>query len=52
MCIRDSIDTVFVLSGEGTLADLAASPVKPTWVFDDVAALLAALEGAEPEGRS
>ena len=50
--VNAGIDTVFVLSGEGTPADLAASPVKPTWVFDDIAALLAALEGAEPEGRS
>jgi len=40
------VDTVFVLSGEGTLADLKASEVKPTWVFEDIAALLAALEGA------
>lgn len=42
------IDTAFVLSGEGTLADLAESEVKPTWVFEDIAALLAALkqEGA------
>lgn len=37
------IDTAFVLSGEGTLADLADSPVAPTWVFDDVGALAAAL---------
>ena len=33
------IDTAFVLSGEGTLADLRASPVKPTWIFDNIAAL-------------
>ncbi len=36
------IDTAFVLSGEGTLADLEISEVKPTWVFDDIAALLSA----------
>ena len=41
------IDTAFVLSGEGTLADLEASDVKPTWVFDDIAALHRAWEGAE-----
>lgn len=39
------IDTAFVLSGEGTLADLEASRVKPTWVFDDVGALARALGG-------
>ena len=30
---------------EGTLADLEASRVKPTWVFDDVGALARALGG-------
>ncbi len=44
--VNAGVDTVFVLSGEGTLADLKASEVKPTWVFDDIAALLAALEDA------
>ena len=38
------IDTAFVLSGEGTLADLETSEVKPTWVFDDIAALHRAWE--------
>ena len=38
------VDTAFVLSGEGTIEDLDASEVKPTWVFDDVAALLAAIK--------
>ena len=59
MCIRDrlytdiacgvnaGIDTVFVLSGEGTRADLADSPVQPTWVLEDIGALLAAL-GQDP----
>ena len=41
--VNAGIDTAFVLSGEGTLADLEKSDVKPTWVFDDIAALLAAL---------
>lgn len=41
--VNAGIDTAFVLSGEGTLADLETSDVKPTWVFDDIAALLAAL---------
>ena len=38
------IDTAFVLSGEGTLADLEASPVKPTWIFESLAALHQAWE--------
>ena len=38
------IDTAFVLSGEGTLADLEASAVKPTWVFENLAALHRAWE--------
>ncbi len=44
------IDTVFVLSGEGTLADLETSEVKPTWVFDDIEDLRRAWE-AERAGR-
>ncbi len=37
--VNAGIDTAFVLSGEGTLADLQTSPVKPTWTFEDIAAL-------------
>lgn len=37
--VNAGIDTAFVLSGEGTLADLEDSEVKPTWIFDDIAAL-------------
>ena len=33
------IDTAFVLSGEGTRENLEHSDVRPTWVFDDIAAL-------------
>ena len=48
MCIRDrlytdiacgenaGIDTCFVLSGEGTAADLEESEVKPTYVLKDI----------------
>ena len=43
--VNAGIDTAFVLSGEGTLADLEASQVKPTYVFDDIAALLSAVKG-------
>lgn len=43
------VDTAFVLSGEGTLADLEASAVKPTWVFESLAALHRAWEGERAE---
>ena len=38
------IDTVFVLSGEGTEADIEKFGVQPTWVRRDIAALLRELE--------
>ena len=41
--VNAGVDTAFVLSGEGTMEDLEASEVKPTWVFDDIAAILAAM---------
>ena len=34
--VNAGIDTIFVLSGEGTLEDLAASDVKPTWTMQDI----------------
>ena len=43
--VNAGIDTAFVLSGEGTLADLEISEVKPSWVFDDISALYRAWEG-------
>ena len=42
--VNAGIDTVFVLSGEGTEADLASSEVRPTWIFQDIAALHRAWE--------
>ena len=33
------IDTIFVLSGEGTLKDLEESEVKPTYVYDNIRAV-------------
>lgn len=42
--VNAGVDTAFVLSGEGTRADLTASDTHPTWVFEDIAALLAAIE--------
>ena len=54
--VSAGIDTVFVLSGEGTRADLETSPVKPTWVLEDIGALLEAVgrnaaPGAPPQRR-
>ncbi|MBR3705911.1 MAG: HAD-IIA family hydrolase [Firmicutes bacterium] len=34
------VDTAFVLSGEGTLADLESSETKPTYVFDNIEKIL------------
>ena len=45
--VNAGIDTAFVLSGEGSRDDLPDSEVQPTWVFDDVGALAAALEAGE-----
>ena len=42
--VNAGIDTVFVLSGEGTLADIEKYGVVPTWVFPDVAAVLRELK--------
>lgn len=46
------IDTVFVLSGDGTRADLATSEVSPTWVLEDIAALLTAIKEGEKENEA
>lgn len=42
--VNAGIDTAFVLSGEGTEADLASSEVRPIWIFQDIAALHRAWE--------
>ena len=42
--VNAGIDTVFVLSGEGTRADAEESEAKPTWIFDDISALRKAWE--------
>jgi len=38
--VNAGIDTVFVLSGEGTMEDLQTSDVKPAYIFDDIRQLL------------
>jgi 4-nitrophenyl phosphatase len=40
---------ILLLSGVATLADVQTSPVKPDWIFEDIAALTAALTGANRE---
>lgn len=42
--VNAGVDTVFVLSGEGTRADIEKYGVQPTWVRRDIAALLQELE--------
>lgn len=42
--VNAGIDTVFVLSGEGTQADIAAYQIHPTWVYPDIGTLYRELE--------
>ena len=42
--VNAGIDTVFVLSGEGTMEDLKTSDVQPAVILDDIAALLEELK--------
>lgn len=42
--VNAGIDTVFVLSGEGTEADIETFGVQPTWVRRDIAELLQELQ--------
>ena len=42
--INAGIDSIFVLSGEGTEADIAQYGIHPTWIFSDIAALCRQLE--------
>lgn len=42
--VNAGIASAFVLSGEGTLADLEASEKKPTYVFDNIRAILNAIK--------
>ena len=45
--VNAGIDTVFVLSGEGTEADMEKFGVQPTWVRRDIAELLQELQKME-----
>ena len=42
--INAGIDSIFVLSGEGTEADIAQYGIYPTWIFSDIAELYRQLE--------
>ena len=44
--VNAGVDTAFVLSGEGTLEDLAKSEVKPAYVFKHVGELREAMEAS------
>lgn len=42
--VNAGIDTVFVLSGEGTMADIDTYQIHPTWVYHDIGTLYRELE--------
>ena len=42
--VNAGIDSIFVLSGEGTLADLEASDKKPTFVFQNIREILGEIQ--------
>ena len=42
--VNAGIDSVFVLSGEGTMADIETYHVYPTWIYDNIAQLSHDLE--------
>ena len=41
--VNAGVSTVFVLSGEGKLEDIAESDVKPEYVYDNIKAVLEAI---------
>ncbi len=43
--VNAGIDTAFVLSGEGTMEDLKTSDAQPAMIFDNIRAMLNAMEG-------
>ena len=42
--VNAGVDTVFVLSGEGTCADIERFDIHPTWVLQDIAAICREME--------
>ena len=49
--VNAGIDTCFVLSGEGTMADLETDPTRPTMICDNIRCLLDTLQGGKEENR-
>ena len=45
--VNAGIDTAFVLSGEGTMEDLKTSEAQPAMIFENIRAMLNAMEGKE-----
>ena len=45
--VNAGIDSIFVLSGEGTMADIETYHIEPTWVFPDIGTMYRELE-AQP----
>ena len=43
--VNAGVDSIFVLSGEGVMADIETYDIHPTWVYQDIAALVKELEG-------
>ena len=42
--VNAGIDSIFVLSGEGKREDIERDSIHPTWVYDDIGAVLRAWE--------
>ena len=42
--VNAGIDSIFVLSGEGKREDIERDNIHPTWVYDDIGAVLRAWE--------
>lgn len=42
--VNAGIDSILVLSGEGTREDVEKFGVRPTWIYDDIAAVYREME--------
>ena len=42
--VNAGVDTAFMLSGEGVMSDIEKYDIHPTWIYDNIAALLRELE--------
>ena len=50
--VNAGVDTVFVLSGDGTEADIEASGVHPTWIFKNIREVLNTMQEEQREGEA